>query len=189
MRFCFIVYGSSSEFSLEKCISSILIQKIECWRVFFKIQNNYESSVNLIRSFHDPRLNVLSNSGSGHFLEQSLKEIDPLLHDDDVIIPMRGEDWLPHGNVIQTLKEAYSEGYIATVGSYVKSSNHTEVFNEGISPLNTFKYSIVKAALCSSLNDLFTLLSLVEQAGWDNVKVIHDIMYVYNDKSPPRKLS
>ncbi len=205
-------------YNVEKWIkltaTSIISQKYENFSCYFSDDMSTDKSVDILKTIPSFKINVIENKEK----KFSLKNIyDTIIYsnpsDEDVIVIVDGDDWLPHENVLNRLNEEYSNNDIyLTYGSYIEypsgkygeyCTNYSdEVIKNNMyrndiwraSHLRTFKYklwkNINKKDLCDEngnfykmTGDLAMMFPMLEMCR-GKFKFIKDILYCYNVSNP-----
>jgi len=162
----------------------------------------------------DPRLNVKVNAVRQYAIPNFLdafKLMNP--NDDDILVIVDSDDWASSDFSLAIVKSYYDRqpNLCVTHGSWVSYPNPNantnnapyslQDFNIGIrkvawraSHLRTFKYKVWKHVKDESLRDtngyfkvtwdLAMLFPCLELSGFNRVKFIPDILYVYNQETP-----
>ena len=160
----------------------------------------------------DGRFTLIKNDNKRYALGNIVRTIEDLNCDDeDVIIVLDGDDWLPSRNVLSKLNDSYT-GCLMTYGSYALSpggqrgpepseysqevikSNSFRQDQWRASHLRSFKYKLWKNINLDDLKDedgdyykmtydQAIMLPLLEMAA-ERSKYIPEIMHIYNKNNP-----
>ena len=113
---------------VEKNLSSVLSQHYSNYRVLYfddcSTDKTYEEALRIISQYHaQGRVELIRNkefvgcpAGNWYKAIHSCK-------DDEIIIHVDGDDWLPHENVLSRINEVYSNSNIWLTYGQFKSSN------------------------------------------------------------------
>ena len=151
---------------------------------------------------------VIKNYPVGNIVE-GIKKINHI-QDNDVIVTVDADDWLAHDKVLQIVEKYYldNENLLLTHGSwkeytqsFIQNNSFAyskQEFERGIrkglyhaSHLRTFKYKCFKGIpehyfrnkngrYFDSAGDVALMYSLMENAGFENIKFIPEVLYIYN---------
>jgi len=162
----------------------------------------------------DKRFKLIQNLDKKYALQNIAETIDSIedIDDEDIIILLDGDDWLPSNNTLSHLEKVYnSSDCLMTYGSYVYSPNGTKGVEPSAYPqsvidnnsyrqdqwrashLRTFKYKLWDKIDQNDLQndngyykvayDQAIMLPLLEMAG-PRAKYISEVMHVYNRVNP-----
>ena len=158
----------------------------------------------------EKKFTIVSNNKN----QKALYNLHTQIHDakdETVIVTLDGDDALAGTNVLNILNEFYKDPNCwMTVGSYVQNDNYMVVspsvsedyWNQNIrqapwsfSHLRTFRKELfckIEEKDLKDLDDRFykctfdraMMYPMVEMAGKDRVRLVKDILYIYNRKNP-----
>lgn len=199
----------------ERNLSSVVSQDYSDFRVIYTDDCSSDNTAELVDGFiklHElsDRVKFIKNDvrkGAMHNLYDMIHSCD----DDEVVVTVDGDDWLPHNQVLSKLNEVYSSNDIfMTYGSYQGSDGHkgccrpyerividTNSFRRAqwrASHLRTFKAGIFKKIKQEDFYDpkgdwldmawdLSIMLPILEMSG-DRHRFLSETLYVYNIDNP-----
>lgn len=133
---------------------------------------------------------------------------NPEIHDDEVIVELDGDDWLPDRNVFNRIHEYYSDKNIWVANGSFKYHNGMPGFSQPqtdfdnlrisrftASHIRTWRAFLWRKILVEDLKDndgtywkisgdLSFMFPMLEMAGPDHYKFMPEINYVYNESNP-----
>ena len=199
---------------LLRCIKSIQQQRSVPWQCWVyddcSVDDSYERVASLIRS--DSRFRWHYNTYK-HWMVGNLLQFRSRLdvHDEDVVVQVDGDDWLPDAEVLSRIDEAYSDGNTwLTYGNFLRVGASTQqvgycrkvVAAKDVralpwtsSAIRTFKVFLLRAIHLDDLlwtdgefipaaGDLALMFPMIEMAGDERSKCLSDINYCYNVTNP-----
>jgi glycosyltransferase involved in cell wall biosynthesis len=211
-RFNVIVAVYNSEKWIIKNLESLASQKYNNWRgvVIDDASTNNTQKI-ISRNLPNKMISIFNTTREGA-LHNQLIGVEKLgCEDEDVIVIIDGDDWLPDAYTFDRLSKVYQDPEVwLTYGSYEiypknrisdKTRPATEHDNPRTGPmiyrhLRTFKYFLWKNIKNESLldpktgkhffygTDSVVMRPMVEMAGLSHIKHIDDKMYVYNFTEP-----
>jgi len=212
VNFKIIIPVYNSEKWVQKCISSISQQRYRNWDAIIIDDLSTDNTRNEIEKVVSDKFITRFNKIRKRALQNIVEGIDLLnCKDEDVIVIVDGDDWLPDEDVFTRLIEAYQNPDIwLTYGSYeiyprgVISDKTRMVTNKDdirtgpmlYRHLRTFKSFLWKNVRDKDLRysktgeyypasyDVAIMRPMVEMAGIAHVIHIDDKMYVYNFVNP-----
>ncbi len=211
-RFNIIVTVRNSKNWIKKCLDSLGIQKYPNWRGVVIDDNSTDITPVIIVKNLPGKMSVIQTHERKGALYNQVAGVKHLgCEDEDVIVIVDGDDWLPDNTVLDRLAKAYEDPNVwLTYGSYEiyprgNMSDKTRMATEHDNPRNgpmiyrhlrTFKYFLWKNIKEESLIDPVTgkhflhvtdspvMRPMVEMAGLNHIHHIDDKMYVYNFTNP-----
>ena len=201
---------------IARCLYSLKRQKNDNFHCYMidDLSDDKSSTVAGLYTAGDKRFTLLQNNQKKYALENICNTIDSIddISDDDIIILLDGDDWLPSSNTLSHLEKVYNDNdCLMTYGSYVyapsgKKGVEPSVYPQDVidnnsyrqdqwraSHLRTFRYKLWKHLEQKDLQnehgfykvayDQAIMLPLLEMAG-DRAVYIPEVMHVYNRINP-----
>jgi len=211
IRFHFVVPAYNARNWITKTVDSILMQRYKNHTVTVIDDVSTDNMEEKLKPyFQYRRFNFIKNTEKKYALLNIITAIENLKpKEEDVIVVVDGDDWLPGFGVLDHLADTYeNEGCVLTYGSYVEhpsgrrgvepSEYPEEVIKNNLfrrdiwraSHLRTFKYKLWREINKEDLKDLdgqyykmsydqAMMLPMLEMAG-ELSRFIPEILHVYN---------
>lgn len=93
---------------LEKCVSSLMSQKYDNFKVIFVDDCSTDGSFDKLPK-DDPRVTIIKNETRKTALENIYTAIMDHCEPDDIVVTLDGDDWMPHKKVLSRINEIYIE--------------------------------------------------------------------------------
>lgn len=209
-----MVTGGYCEQWISKCLDSIIGQTVKDWEACvvldpvdnaFSIAITYKDDRLLVLQNNRQMFGMYNLLQCDLFLHP-----DP----DDIMVIVNGDDWLATGMALQVVQEQYelNPDLLLTHGSHIRASGlyapdvnsayTRQDFARGVrqcqwkgSHLQTFKHRLFAGIKDEDFKDqsgqplrvtydMAIMFPMFEMAGFDRVKHIPEILYVYNDHTP-----
>ncbi len=197
---------------IEQCIGSIMSQHNKHFKCYITDDLSSDGSPQKVENLikNDERFILIKNSEKkyqpGNY-DQIIRG-DYCIGDDDIIVEVDGDDWLPDSKVLDRVSDLYSDSDVwVTNGSFKYSSggvgfaaepkNIENIRNETFtaSHLRTWRAFLWRNIKVEDLKDengeywsvagdLAFMFPMIEMAGSDHYKFISDVNYVYNGENP-----
>ena len=195
---------------IQNCVKSIQGQTYQNFECYLLDDMSTDGSVSKAEEVisGDDRFHVVRNTKkfyqAGNY-DQIIRSAD--VRDDDIIVEIDGDDWLPDNDVFQRVFDAYSDGetwlafgqfkYADGRPGFAKqipvSQCRTKVFT--MSHMRTWKAFLWRAIKVDDLytdtgwysdggGDVFFMTPMYEMATERHTKFMPDINYVYNEDNP-----
>ena len=202
----------NAEDYVEKCISSLMGQNYKGFTCYITDDISTDGSVDKVKNMinGDDRFILIENKEKlyqpGNY-DQVIRYNDKI-SDDEVIVEVDGDDWLPDSKTLSRIAEVYSdpEVWIAN-GSFRYSNGNPGFSSEQIITPNlrksrftashirtwrTFLWRNIKQDDLKDDNgvywkvtgDLSFMYPMLEMAGQEHYKFMDDINYIYNEENP-----
>lgn len=201
----------NAEEYIEKCIGSIMGQKFSDFKCYLIDDLSTDSSVNKAKEMirDDDRFTLIINKEKKF---KTLNFVDVLknenISDNDIVVEIDGDDWLPNSTTLTRVNEAYSDEKVwITNGNFKYASGPMGFSSPQInfddlrfdrftaSHLRTWKVFLwrnIKDIDHKDLNnayltinaDLAYMLPMLEMAGPEHYKYLPDVNLIYNDLNP-----
>lgn len=202
----------NAEQYIERCIGSLMGQNFTDFKCYITDDMSTDNSVNIVKNMikDDDRFILIENKTkfyqSGNY-DQVIRN-NPNISDDEVIIELDGDDWLPNSKVLTMMNEIYSDENIwITNGSFIysdgrkgfskKQENIDNIRNVDFtaSHMRTWRAFLWRKIKVEDLKDengqywqvagdLAFLYPMLEMSGDEHYKFIETINYVYNEENP-----
>lgn len=129
---------------IEHCVNSVIHQSYENWKMFITNDCSEDKTESLLNSLSKhPKINVLNNQKrilkiSSFF--RAIKLSNP--EDEDILVFLDGDDWLPDKNVLTHLSSVYDDEPVwITWGSYIDDPGNPKVFGDYIRTKECSKFA------------------------------------------------
>lgn len=200
---------------VERCIRTIRSQTVRDWRCYVYDDCSTDDSVERARRAidTDDRFQVASNTRkmwqAGNWWQMAQR---PEVDDDDVLVTIDGDDWLPDRDVFRRVLHAYARdrvwltygnfgyavnGRIVAAG-YCRPLRTASRIREAVwvtSHLKTFKAFLFRrirrqdlvdetGGFLRAAADMAVMFPMVEMAGNDRIRAFTRINYAYNVSNP-----
>ena len=206
----------NAEGFIGRCIYSLKRQQNQNFQCYMidDVSDDKSATIAMLSTLDDKRFKLIENEDKKYALQNISDAIASIedIKDDDIIILLDGDDWLPSSKTLSHLEKVYSENQcLMTYGSYVyapsgekgvePSKYPQEVIDNNsyrqdqwrASHLRTFKYKLWKELDQNDLQnddgyykvayDQAIMLPLLEMAG-NKAIYIPEVMHVYNRINP-----
>jgi len=214
--FRIIVPFYNAEGFISRCIYSLKRQQNKNFKCYLidDVSDDKSGTIAALYTEDDDRFIFIQNEDKKYALGNIAETIDSIddIDENDIIVLLDGDDWLPSSNVLSHLEKIYNEkDCLMTYGSYVYAPHG----NKGVEPseypddviqnnsyrtdqwrashLRTFKYSVWSNVNHDDLKneegyykvayDQAIMLPLLEMSG-ERAAYIPEIMHVYNRINP-----
>jgi glycosyltransferase involved in cell wall biosynthesis len=202
----------NAEKYIQKCLDSLMNQTMEDFTCYITDDLSTDRSVRIVESMirDDDRFILIKNKQKmyqpGNY-DQVLRDNDEI-DDDEVVVEVDGDDWLPDNNTLQRIDDVYSDKnvWIAN-GSFKYSSGSIGFASEQIIDENlrqkrftathirtwrTFLWRKIKQEDLKDENgqywkvtgDLSFMYPMLEMSGEEHYRFMPEINYVYNESNP-----
>ena len=197
---------------IEKCLGSIIGQTFKDFKCYITDDLSTDNSVNLVKQMinGDDRFILIQNKikmyqpGNYDQVIRYNNDID----DNEIIVEIDGDDWLPNSKVLEKLNQIYLDKNIwITNGSFRYSSGQlgfsTKQKIDGnlrnahmtCSHIRTWRAFLWRKINVEDLKDidgqywkvtgdLAFMFPMLEMAGEEHYKFIDEILYIYNEQNP-----
>lgn len=202
----------NAEKYIQKCITSLMNQTMDDFTCYITDDLSTDRSVRIVESLirNDDRFILIKNKQKmyqpGNY-DQVLRN-NPEIEDNEVVVELDGDDWLPDNNALQRIEDVYSDNdiWIAN-GSFKYSTGAPGFASEQIIDENLRQKRFTathirtwRAFLWRKINqedlkdrdgiywkvtgDLSFMYPMLEMSGQEHYKFMSDINYVYNEQNP-----
>jgi glycosyltransferase involved in cell wall biosynthesis len=202
----------NAEQYIERCIGSLMGQNFTDFKCYITDDMSTDNSVSIVKNMikDDDRFILIENKTkfyqSGNY-DQVIRN-NPNISDDEIIIELDGDDWLPNSKVLTMMNEIYSDENIwITNGSFIysdgrkgfskKQENIDNIRNGDFtaSHMRTWRAFLWRKIKVEDLKDdngqywqvagdLAFLYPMLEMSGDEHYKFVETINYVYNEENP-----
>jgi len=217
-KFIIITTIYNGEEYIENCIRSISSQDYKNYEHIIVDDASTDKTSEIINKLYDenPSFKYIKNDiNLGNSLENLANTIKELSKDDeDIIVPVDGDDWLNGTDVLSYLNKVYQdENVYMTYGQYEPLShgyhnyckqvpNFRTYRKSGLwitSHLKTFKRKIwdmvkdedlrdIDGEYCKYANDTVFMFAMLEMCGLKHSRFIDKVLYIYNDLNPSNEM-
>ncbi len=203
---------------VEKNVTSVCMQRYSHYRVIYiddcSTDGTYESACEIVRRYgHEHRWTFVRNKQRRKLVANLYNAIHACA-DDDIVIELDGDDWLPHEHVLSHINSVYTENpsLWLTYGQFKTFPDNKIGFSHeypmAILTKNAFRkhgkfisshmhtnyawlFKLIKLEdLLHEGNfypcaaDVATVTPMLELAGKDHFKCLKEILYIYNTSNP-----
>jgi glycosyltransferase involved in cell wall biosynthesis len=202
----------NAENYIEQCIGSIMGQSFKDFKCYITDDLSTDNSVVIVKKLiaDDERFILIENSKKlyqpGNY-DQVIRD-NKNINDNDVIIEIDGDDWLPNSKTLEKIHQVYQDDNVWITNGSFKYSNGTSGFSSKQKLDENLRQSRMtcshmrtwRAFLWRKINqddlkdengdfwkvtgDLAFMFPMLEMAGDEHYKFIEDIIYVYNEQNP-----
>ena len=203
----------NAEQYIERCLSSIMAQSYTDFTCYITHDLSTDNSVALIKEMikDDSRFILMPDADkklyqAGNF--DRVTRYNPNISDNDVLVEVDGDDWLPNSNVFKKIADVYSNDNVWITNGSFKYSDGSQGFStkQNISPtlrqdrmtcshIRTWRAFLWRAIKEEDLKDeegnywqwsgdLCFMFPMLEMAGDEHYEFISDNLYVYNAENP-----
>lgn len=197
---------------IERCIGSLMGQKFKDFTCYITDDISTDNSVSLAKTMigNDNRFIVIENKEKmyqpGNY--DNVIRNNPNIKDDEVIIEVDGDDWLPDSNTLNRINDVYSDKNVwiangsfkypsGMIGFSSKQENIDNIRNvrftaSHIRTWRAFLWRNIREEDLKDENgiywkvtgDLSFMYPMLEMSGEEHYKFMKEINYVYNDTNP-----
>jgi len=197
---------------IERCLSTIMSQTFKNFKCYITDDLSTDNSVKLIEEFikNDDRFILVKNKtklfqpGNYDNILRNFENID----DNDVVVEIDGDDWLPDSKVLERINNVYSDDNVwiangsfkypnGMVGFSSKQENLDNLRNSRFtaSHMRTWRVFLWRKIKQEDLKDedgiywkvtgdLSFMFPMLEMSGDEHYRYMSEINYVYNDTNP-----
>lgn len=197
---------------IERCIGSLMGQKHRDFKCYITDDMSTDSSVNKVKSMinGDDRFILIENKKKfyqpGNY-DQVIR-VNPNIKNDDIIVEVDGDDWLPDSKTLSRIYEVYLDKNIWVANGSFRYSNGQPGFasEQAITHLlrksrftashirtwRAFLWRNIKQEDLKDENgvywkvtgDLAFMYPMLEMSGQEHYKFMTDVNYIYNEENP-----
>ena len=202
----------NAENYIERCVGSLMGQKFKDFKCFIIDDMSTDSTVSKAKSMigDDDRFTVIVNTEktykNGNY-ENVLSKTEGI-DENDVVVELDGDDWLPDSKVLDRINEVYQDDNIwITNGSFKYSSgapgfsspqtdfDNLRKIRFTASHLRTWRVFLWRAikdedhkdsngTYWKVNGDLAYMLPMLEMAGPEHYKYLPEVNLIYNEQNP-----
>jgi glycosyltransferase involved in cell wall biosynthesis len=197
---------------IEKCIGSLMGQNFTDFKCYITDDLSTDNTVNVIKNMikNDNRFILIENKVKmyqpGNY-DQVIRN-NPYISDDEIIVEVDGDDWLPDSKTLSRINEVYSNQDVWIANGSFRYSNGSKGFSSKQENFNNLRSSRFTAShirtwrafLWRKINqddlkdengnywkvtgDLSFMFPMLEMAGEDRYRFMDEINYIYNEENP-----
>ena len=185
----------NAEEYIEKCIGSIMGQKFSDFKCYLIDDLSTDSSVNKAKEMirDDDRFTLIINKEKKF---KTLNFVDVLknenISDNDIVVEIDGDDWLPNSTTLTRVNEAYSDEKVWITNGNFDDLRFDRFTASHLRTWKVFLWRNIKDIDHKDLNnayltinaDLAYMLPMLEMAGPEHYKYLPDVNLIYNDLNP-----
>jgi glycosyltransferase involved in cell wall biosynthesis len=202
----------NAENYIERCLFSIKTQTFKNFKCYITDDLSTDNSVNLVKNFikNDDRFILIENTEKlyqpGNY-DQVIRN-NPNIKDNDVIVEIDGDDWLPDSDTLNRINKVYSNNNVWIANGSFKYSNGSPGFSSKqeitnnlrqirftASHIRTWRAFLWRNIEVDDLKDdegiywkvtgdLAFMYPMLEMSGNEHYKFMEDVNYVYNEENP-----
>tara|TARA_R110000737_G_scaffold350854_1_gene391157 strand:+ start:218 stop:1390 length:1173 start_codon:yes stop_codon:yes gene_type:complete len=158
-KYAFIVPAYNSESWIHKTLATIAAQKCQNFECYIGDDMSTDDTTKIIQEVvdTDPRFKLIKNQEKKYALKNISDLVDEAqLSDEDIIIILDGDDWLTNWYVLDSLNEVYSNGALATFGSFLEYPTgrigiEASAYPDSVIENNTFREDTWRASHLKTL--------------------------------------
>jgi glycosyltransferase involved in cell wall biosynthesis len=201
----------NAEKYIALCLYSIMNQSYKDFKCYITDDLSTDNSVSIAKELikNDDRFILIENKEKhyqGGNYDQVIRN-NPNIDDNDVIVEIDGDDWLPDNNVLKRIHSVYLDNDVwITNGSFVYSSGYIgfskkqDIDNLRVTSFSASHMRTWRAFLWRNIKeedlkdenncywkvagDLSFMFPMLEMAGEKHYRFLEDINYVYNETNP-----
>jgi glycosyltransferase involved in cell wall biosynthesis len=197
---------------IEKCIGSLMGQNFTDFKCYITDDLSTDNTVNVVKNMikGDDRFILIENKVKmyqpGNY-DQVIRD-NPDINDDEIIVEVDGDDWLPDSKTLSRINEVYSNKDIWIANGSFRYSNGSKGFSSRQENFNNLRGSRFTASHIRTwraflwrkikqddlkdengdywkvTGDLSFMFPMLEMAGEDRYKFMEEINYIYNEENP-----
>lgn len=202
----------NAENYVERCIGSLMGQNFKDFKCYITDDLSTDSSVIKVKNMikDDERFILIENKEKmyqpGNY-DQVIR-YNKNINDDDIIVEVDGDDWLPDSSVLKRIYNVYSDKNIWIANGTFRYSNGQSGFSSPQSNFDNIRQSRFtashirtwKAFLWRNIKpedlkdengiywkvtgDLSFMFPMLEMSGQEHYKFMSEINYIYNEENP-----
>jgi glycosyltransferase involved in cell wall biosynthesis len=202
----------NAEKYIERCIGSLMGQRFKDFTCYITDDLSTDNSVNLAKIMvgNDDRFIIIENKEKlyqpGNY--DTVIRNNSKIKDNDIIIEVDGDDWLPDSNTLGRINDVYTDPNVwiangsfkypnGMIGFSSKQENIENIRNvrftaSHIRTWRAFLWRNIKQEDLKDENgvywkvtgDLSFMYPMLEMSGEEHYRFMPDINYVYNDTNP-----
>lgn len=203
----------NAEDYIERCLGSIMAQSHTDFTCYITHDLSTDNSVALIKDMikDDPRFILMPDADKKLYQAGNFDRVirhNPNISDNDVLVEVDGDDWLPHANVFKKIHEVYSNQDVWITNGSFKYSDGSQGFSTKqnitstlrqdrmtCSHIRTWRAFLWRAIKEEDLKDeegnywqwsgdLCFMFPMLEMATDEHYEFITDNLYTYNAENP-----
>jgi len=212
MKIVAVVTLYNSPDIIERCLGTIMGQSYDNFICYIIDDLSTDNSADVVESFikDDKRFILIRNTekryqgGNYDLICRDTLGVD----EDDIVVEVDGDDWLPNSSVFNRVINTYNSGDIWISNGSFKYSDGRQGFSQPVTNLTTLRRGPYTASHLrtwkvflwraikpedlrdsegkwwSSACDLIFMYDMFELAGLDHYTFMSDINYIYNEDNP-----
>lgn len=197
---------------IEKCIGSLMGQDYEDFKCYITDDMSTDNTVNLVKNMidGDDRFILIENKTKmyqpGNY-DQVIRN-NPSIKDNDVIVEVDGDDWLPDSKTLTRINNVYLNENVWVANGSFKYSNGSKGFSSKQENFNNLRGSRFTASHIRTwraflwrnikeedlkdengfywkvTGDLSFMFPMLEMSGEERYVFMDEVNYVYNEENP-----
>lgn len=202
----------NAENYVDRCLTTLMTQTFKDFKCYITDDLSTDMSVEKVKSMikGDSRFILIENTEKmyqpGNY-DQVIRDNDDI-DDNEIIIEVDGDDWLPDSKTLERINNVYSDQDIWIANGTFRYSNGQSGFASAQSNFNNLRNSRFTASHIRTwraflwrkikqedlkdengvywrvTGDLSFMFPMLEMAGEEHYKFMTDINYIYNEQNP-----
>jgi|TARA_R110002126_G_scaffold174244_1_gene322839 glycosyltransferase involved in cell wall biosynthesis len=202
----------NAENYVDRCLTTLMTQTFKDFKCYITDDLSTDMSVEKVKSMikGDSRFILIENTEKmyqpGNY-DQVIRDNDDI-DDNEIIIEVDGDDWLPDSKTLERINNVYSDQDIWIANGTFRYSNGQPGFASAQSNFNNLRNSRFTASHIRTwraflwrkikqedlkdengvywrvTGDLSFMFPMLEMAGEEHYKFMTDINYIYNEQNP-----
>ena len=203
----------NAEKYIERSLLSIMSQRFKDFTCYITHDMSTDNSVNIVKELikDDNRFILIDNYEkklyqAGNF--DNVIRYNKNISDNEVLVEVDGDDWLPDSNVLTRINEVYSDPNVWIANGSFKYSNGTTGFAKPQTNFENLRSQVFTAShirtwraflwrkikeedlkdvsgnYWSVAGDLSFMFPMLEMSGEKHFKYISETLYIYNESNP-----
>lgn len=202
----------NAEQYIEQCIGSIMAQNFTDFICYITDDLSTDKSVDKVKQLiKDDKRFVLITNQQKHYQPGNYDQIirnNPNIKDDDVVVEIDGDDWLPDSKTLSRINDIYSDKNVWITNGSFRYSTGKIGFSTPQGNFDNLRYSIFTASHMRTwktflwrnikeedlkdengeywkvAGDLSFMYPMLEMSGEEHYKFLDSINYIYNEENP-----
>ena len=203
----------NAENYIEKSILSIMGQRFKDFKCYITHDLSTDKSVSIVKELikNDDRFILIDDNEKKLYQAGNFDKViryNKNISDDEVLVEVDGDDWLPDSNVLTRINELYNDKNVWIANGSFKYSNGSPGFAQPqtnfsnlrqnrftashIRTWRAFLWRKIKEEDLKDENgdywqwsgDLCFMFPMLEMSGEEHYRFMNDINYIYNETNP-----
>lgn len=203
----------NAEKYVQRSILSIMTQTYKDFTCYITSDRSTDNSINLIKQLikNDPRFIIVEDSDIKLYQTGNFDKVirnNPNIKDDDVLVEVDGDDWLPDSYVFERINKLYEDKDVWIANGSFKYSSGQPGFSSPQKNFDNLRNSVFTASHIRTWRaflwrnikeedlrdedgnywqwsgDLCFMFPMLEMAGESHYRFMNEVNYVYNAENP-----